>query len=99
MTSMQVMDLIAGGEALAVEFKSEVNDTELVETVVCLAKRGAAGPCSSAWMTTAWSEERDRGTAKSRTRVASRRSSRTARGPRSACRRRSRKSRASRCSS
>ncbi|MFH0899770.1 MAG: RNA-binding domain-containing protein [Pseudomonadota bacterium] len=33
-------DLIAGGEALAVEFKSDVNDTELVETVVCLANRG-----------------------------------------------------------
>jgi hypothetical protein len=29
--------LIAVGETLAVEFKSDVNDTELVETVVCLA--------------------------------------------------------------
>jgi ATP-dependent DNA helicase RecG len=35
-----VDDLIAGGEALTVEFKNEVNDTELVETVVCLANGG-----------------------------------------------------------
>ncbi len=33
-------DLIASGETLGVEFKSDVNDTELVETVVCLANGG-----------------------------------------------------------
>src|SRR5687767_14737964 len=32
--------LIAGGEALGVEFKSDVNDVELVENVVCLANGG-----------------------------------------------------------
>ncbi len=32
-------DLIAGGETLEVEFKRDVNDTELVEAVVCLANR------------------------------------------------------------
>lgn len=40
MTSRQTIDLINGGETLAVEFKSDVNDTELVETVVCLANGG-----------------------------------------------------------
>src|SRR5690606_21942851 len=37
---MTIADLIAGGETLDVEFKSDVNDTELVETVVCLANGG-----------------------------------------------------------
>lgn len=37
---MTIADLIAGGETLEVEFKSDVNDTELVETVVCLANGG-----------------------------------------------------------
>jgi ATP-dependent DNA helicase RecG len=37
MTPRRITDLINGGETLAVEFKSDVNDTELVETVVCLA--------------------------------------------------------------
>lgn len=32
--------LIASGETLSVEFKRDVNDTELVETVVCLANGG-----------------------------------------------------------
>ena len=31
------MQMLAGGENLTVEFKSDVNDTELVEAVVCLA--------------------------------------------------------------
>lgn len=34
---MTLASLIAAGETLNVEFKSDVNDTELVETVVCLA--------------------------------------------------------------
>lgn len=34
---MTLVDLIAAGEKLTVEFKSELNDSELVETVVCLA--------------------------------------------------------------
>lgn len=34
---MTLASLIAAGETLTVEFKSDVNDTELVETVVCLA--------------------------------------------------------------
>lgn len=32
-----VRDLLASGETMTVEFKSDVNDTELVEAVVCLA--------------------------------------------------------------
>lgn len=32
-----VASLIAGGETMGVEFKSDVNDTELVEAVVCLS--------------------------------------------------------------
>jgi ATP-dependent DNA helicase RecG len=34
---MTLASLLAAGETLTVEFKSELNDTELVETVVCLA--------------------------------------------------------------
>ncbi|MFZ4736273.1 MAG: RNA-binding domain-containing protein [Bradymonadia bacterium] len=34
---MTLASLIAAGETLSVEFKSDLNDTELVETVVCLA--------------------------------------------------------------
>jgi hypothetical protein len=34
---MTLADLIAGGESLAVEFKKDANDHDLVEAVVCLA--------------------------------------------------------------
>lgn len=40
MSGTELEDLIATGETLAVEFKSDVNDTELVETVVCIANGG-----------------------------------------------------------
>ena len=35
-----IEDLIAGGETLSVEFKSDVNETDLVENAVCLANGG-----------------------------------------------------------
>lgn len=40
MSTSSISSLIEAGETLAVEFKSDVNDTELVETVVCLANGG-----------------------------------------------------------
>lgn len=47
MNGNDVGDLIAGGETLAVEFKSErvrsLSDRELVENAVCLANRGGDG--------------------------------------------------------
>ncbi len=51
MTSEHLKELLAGGETLSVEFKSErtrpLNDGELVETVVCLSNRVEGGP---AWL-------------------------------------------------
>lgn len=48
MTPEQLREMIAGGETLAVEFKSERSgafpDRELVEAVVCLANRSDSGP-------------------------------------------------------
>jgi len=48
MTPERLQDLIAGGETLAVEFKSETRealaDRELVEIVVCLANRSDSKP-------------------------------------------------------
>ncbi len=38
--AVTLASLISDGETLTVEFKSDVNDTELVETVVCLANGG-----------------------------------------------------------
>jgi ATP-dependent DNA helicase RecG len=42
MPASSIADLIAGGETLVVELESDVKDTELVETVVCLAN-GSGG--------------------------------------------------------
>ena len=48
MTPEQLREIVAGGETLAVEFKSERSgafpDRELVEAVVCLANRNDSGP-------------------------------------------------------
>ena len=48
MTPEQLREIVAGGETLAVEFKSERSgafpDRELVEAVVCLANRSDSGP-------------------------------------------------------